>query len=273
MVNSSIWKDVYYTVTGSTSLTYYINVDSTTGDTIFYGKAYSMPGSNSIKINVSRNCADYLSNELPSLSVGTYTNPLASRYFYLYDSANTLLETYVFSYDWSYENSPSSLTPRYVYGQLVLSTSKGTTSYTNTISTYTSSSNYCGKYALIYLEPSGKWNSFLMEGNYKIKDKLNSFSTERTFNNQTYDFGKNKYINEIVTSYELNTGWLNDNESSLFAKNVLRSIKVYLQDIDGNKIVPVVITDTDVERKLYRNEKELISYTINVEESQNKEVR
>lgn len=272
MVQSSIWKDTYYTAATS-SLTYYIKVDSTTGQTIFNGKAYALPNSAVLKINMSKNCADFLSNELTSLNIGTYTNPLAARYFYLYNGEGSLLETYLFSYDWSYENNPASITPRYAVGQKVVTTTKGTTAYTNTISTYNDSSLYCGKYALIYLEPSGKWGSFLMEGTYRIKDKFTSYTTDRTYNNQTPEFGKNKYINEVATSYELNTGWLNDVESALFAKNIVRSIKAYLQDIPNGTIIPVVITDTDVERKLYRNEKELISYKLTVEESQNKEVR
>lgn len=272
MVTSEIWKDVYYTASTS-SLTYYIKADTTTGETIFNGKAYAMPDSNVVKVNVSKNCADFLNNELTSLSDSAYTNTLAARYFYLYDSSNTLLETYNFSYDWSYENNPQSLSGRYAMGQKVVTTTKGTTAYTNTVSTYSDSSLYCGRYALIYLEPSGKWNSFLMEGTHRITDRFNSYTAERNYNNQTYEFGKNKYINEITTQYELNTGWLSDRESELFAKNVLRSIKVYLQDIDGNKIIPVVITDSDVERKRYKNEKQLISYSITVEESHNKEVR
>ena len=51
------------------------------------------------------------------------------------------------------------------------------------------------------------------------------------------------------------------------------AIKVYLQDIDNNKIIPVIITDSNVERKRYKNEKSLISYTVTVEESHNKEIR
>ena len=272
MISSQIWKDVYYTASTS-ALTYYIKVDSTTGQTIFNGKAYALPDSVNVKVNISRNCADYLSNELSSLNNGTYTNPLAARYFYLYDSGGTLLETYLFSYDWSYENNPASLTPRYAVGQKVVTTTKGTTAYTNTISAYTDSSLYCGRFALIYLEPSGKWGSFLMEGTYRITDKYTSYNTEKSFNNQTAEFGKNRNINEVTTSYEVNTGWLNDNESELFAKNVVRSIKVYLQDIVKGTTIPVIVTDTNVERKMYRNEKELISYKVTVEESQNKEVR
>lgn len=271
MVQAPIWKDTYYTAS-TTALTYYIKVDSTTGDTIFNGKAYAMPNSSGVKINISRNCADYLNNELVSFSDGSHTNTFASRNFYLYDSASTLLETYVFSYDWSYENNPQSITPRYATGQKVVTTTKGSASYTNTVSTQ-SASNYCGRFALIYLEPSGKWGSYLMEGTYSISDTFNSYTTERNYDNQTLEFGKDRHINEVSTQYELNTGWLSDSDSELFAKNILRSIKVYLQDIDNNKIIPVIITDSNVERKRYKNEKALISYSVTVEESHNKEIR
>lgn len=272
MVTSSIWRDIYYTGNES-ALSYYIKVDSQDGNTIFNGKAYALPDSNIVSINISKLCADYLSNELTTLDNGTYVNPMASRYFYLFNGNGSLLETYLFSYDWSYEVSPASITPRYGIGQKVVTTTKGTTAYTNTISTYDSSSLYCGRFALIYLEPCGKWNSFLMEGRYRVSDTFNTYTTDRVYNNNTVEFGTNKYINQISTSYELSTGWLSDRDSELFAKNILRSIKVYLQDIEKNTVIPVVIMDSNVERKQYRNEKELISYTITVEESQNKEIR
>lgn len=274
MIQAPIWKDTYYKYYDVSALTYYIKVDSTTGDTIFNGKAYFLPDVDEISINISSICADYLENNLSTLEDGNYSNVNAVKDFYLFDADDdSVLETYRFNYDWSYEDIPVSLTPRYCYGQKIVTTTTGATAYTNTVSTYNGSSSYCGRFALIYLQPSGRWNSFLMEGLYKINDGFNSYTTDRSYNNTTIQFNKNKYINEITTTYELNTGWLNDEESELFAKNVLRSIKVYLQDIDRNKIVPVVIVENDVERKKYINEKKLISYTIRVEESQNKEIR
>lgn len=273
MVEAPIWKDTYYFHYDSTALTYYIKVDATTGDTIFNGKSYLMPDSDSIKINISKICADYLNNDLPSLVDSAYTNEDAIKTFYLFSDGDSFLESYTFYYDWSYENNPIGLTPRYAVGQKVVSTSIDEYGYTNTVSTYGDSTSLCGRFALVYLEPSGRWNSFLMEGLYKIEDDLNSYTTDRTYNNNTIDFNKNKYVNEITTTYELNTGWLNDVESELFAKNVVRSIKVYLQDMERNRIFPVVITDSNVERKKYINEKKLISYSIRVEESQNKEIR
>ena len=112
-----------------------------------------------------------------------------------------------------------------------------------------------------------------MEGTYTITDTFQSYTTERNYNNQSLEFGQERHINEVNTDYELNTGWLNDSDSELFAKNILRSIKVYLQDIDNNKIIPVIITDSNVERKRYKNEKSLVSYTVTLEESHNKEIR
>lgn len=273
MVQAPIWKDTYYTYYDASALTYYIKADSATGETIFNGKAYFLPDEDVVKINVSKICADYLDNDLPSLAESSYTNTNASRQFYLYSGDDSFLEVFLFNYDWSYETNPVGLSPRYAMGQKVVSTSKEDTGYTTTISTYSDSSLYCGRFALIYLQPDGRWNSFLMEGLYKIEDDFNSYTTDRTYNNTTIEFNKNKYVNEITTTYELNSGWLSDAESELFAKNIFRSIKVYLQDMEKNRIIPVVITETNVERKKYINEKKLITYKIRVEESQNKEIR
>ena len=274
MITAPIWKDTYYKYYDVSALTYYIKVDSqTTGDTIFNGKAYFLPDEDEVRINVSEICADFLNNELPSLEDTAYTNTYAARKFYLFDEDNNLLETYNFTYDWSYEDYPDILTPRYAYGQKVVTTVKGTTAYTNTVSTYEDYSDLCGRFAIIYLQPDGRWNSFLMEGLHKVSDDFNSYTTERSYNNTTLEFNKNRYVNEITTNYELNTGWLDDGESEVFAKTVLRSIKVYLQDIDEDRIFPVVITDTSVDRKKYLDEKKLVTYKVMVEESHNKEVR
>lgn len=275
MITAPIYKDTYFKYYDVSALTYYIIADSQlTGDTIFNGKAYLLPDEESVKINISRICADYLSNELPSFVNSSYTNSDAVREFFLYDADDdTLLESYKFSYDWSYETSPQQLSPRYAVGQKVVTTVKNASNYVNTVSVFNDSSLYCGRYALIYLQPDGKWNSFLMEGLYKVSDDFNSYTTERSYDNTKAEFNKNKYVNEITTTYELNTGWFDDRESEIFAKTVLRSIKVYLQDIVNNTIIPVVITDNSVERKMYLNEKKLITYKVVVEESQNKEVR
>ena len=64
MITAPIYKDTYFKYYDVSALTYYIIADSQlTGDTIFNGKAYLLPDEESVKINISRICADYLSNE------------------------------------------------------------------------------------------------------------------------------------------------------------------------------------------------------------------
>ena len=272
-----IWQDVYYEHIGATSLEYLIG--KTSSSPIFVGKAYALPGETSIKINISRIVADYLSNNLTSLENGTYVNYDSVQTFNIYDSDSNLLGTYTFYWDWTYGTTDTGeITGHYKTGQKVIVTTRNintgnTSNYTNVISTASTVTPYCGKYALIYQDLQGCYRSLLMEGTFKVNDELNSFETRRAYDNNTTNFGRMRYVNEINRSYELNTGWLSDAQSRKFAKNVVPSTRVYLNDIDNNTIIPVVIKETSVEHKRYANEKALISYTITVEESQIKEVR
>lgn len=135
---------------------------------------------------------------------------------------------------------------------------------------YTYSIRYCGDMALYYLNAQGGWDSFLIEGDVIKKDNYTIYEYNKSFNNQTIDFERNRYLNEIETAYELHTGWLSDRESDILAKNLLGSNKVYAHNLKTNKIFPVVITDTSVDYKKHKTEKKLVSYTINIVESQNK---
>lgn len=271
-----IWKDTIYTEldTGLTSMTYYI----TDGvNNVFYGRAARKPDELSIKINISRIVSDYLSNELISFNDGIYTSSGALKTFYLYNSDNVLLEQYQMLYDWSYEDIPYTaatttshpINGHYTQGQKVITSSVGS-AYTNTIST-AGASEYCGEYALIYLNSYGGWDSLLIEGKSEKTDRYTSYTTERFYNNTTREFGKNRYVNEIAGEWELHTGWLNDTQAANLVKNLLSSNKVYLQDITKHTIIPVVITNSEGVYKKFRNEKEFISYQIEIEESQNKE--
>lgn len=271
-----IWKDTIYTEldTGLTSMTYYI----TDGvNNVFYGRAAKKPDELSININISKIVSDYLSNELVSFNDGIYTSSGALKTFYLYNSDNVLLEQYQMLYDWSYEDitytaattTSHPINGHYAQGQKVITSSVGS-AYTNTIST-AGASEYCGEYALIYLNSYGGWDSLLIEGKSEKTDRYTSYTTDRFYNNTTREFGKNRYVNEIAGEWELHTGWLNDTQAANLVKNLLSSNKVYLQDITKQTIIPVVITNSEGVYKKFRNEKEFISYQIEIEESQNKE--
>lgn len=273
----SVWKDKYITITGQTSVDFKVTVG---GEDVFNGRAYALPNTSAITINVMEYVRDMVYNELTTFESGQHGSPNASKYVVLYNinTQNNVWSDYVCC-DWSYDDNYSSnwnhpINGHYVSGQtVILSYVLAGGSAQNEIYSYSAITPYCGKYSLLYLNSYGGYDSFLIEGSYKKKDTYNTFETERKFNNTTAQFGNLRYVNEITTEYELHTGWLKDSEAANLAKNLLGSTRVYLQDIDAQKIIPVVITNTDAEYKKFKDEKELISYQIDVKESQVKERR
>lgn len=275
MIEEPIWKDVYYTSTADT-LTYYIKLG---GETIFNGRAFKRPDSADLKININRICQNYLSNELPEAftaitSYTVLTSTTAVKDFLLYSSGGTLLETYRFSYDWSYDTQSrigSAINGHYAVFQYIMSTVKYDTYYTNIIRQQGANTSYCGDYAIYYLDSYGCWRSFLFEGNCRMFDDFTQYEYNRSFNNTTVEFERGRYISEITTSYELSTGWLSDSEAFNFARNLVGSNIAYLHNLKTDKISPIIIDESGVEYKENRtNGRHLIEYTIRVKESQNK---
>ena len=127
---------------------------------------------------------------------------------------------------------------------------------------------YCGDYAAYYLGAKGGWGAFLFEGKCKRTDKVDRHSINKTFSNITIEFGEMPYISEITPEYELNTGWLTDAQSEMFVKDLLESNRVYLHDLADDRIFPVVITDSEPSVKKFSDENKLVSYKVNVKESQ-----
>lgn len=274
MIIAPIWQDTEYT-SSEEVLSYYITYN---GDIIFNGRAYRKPDAVFLVINVNRICQNYLSNELPESFIGitgytTYQNDDAVGDFLLYDSNGTLLETYRFSYDWSYDLTSTVGSPvnaHYAYGQFIMSTTKQSTGYTNNIR-ISNSTTYCGDYAIYYLDSYGCWRSFLFEGNCKKNDNYIQYEYNKSFNNMTIQFEQGRYISEINTVYELSTGWLKDEEAENFARNVVGTNVAYLHNLKTNKIFPVLVNENGVEYKQYKtNGRHLVEYTISVKESQNK---
>lgn len=139
-------------------------------------------------------------------------------------------------------------------------------------------------YVLYYLNSYGGWNSFVIEGTVLKKDAITQYTTDKAFDNRTLQFEKDRYVSEISTSYELNTGYLSDWESANLAKNLIGSNKVYLHCLGEGYLTngvdyfnipsfikPVVITDVNVSYQTYEtNGKKLSKYKINVQDSQSK---
>ena len=283
-----IWQDVYYTSTTYSMLEYVINRKDRT--VIYAGRAYRRPGASVLSINISKICQDYIKDsfsetDFRTLVGTTYSHPESYVEFELRDMNGNLLNTYGFVYDWSYEawdkNARTVSNP--INGHTMAGMYDFNTVCRNVVSDNTmelatsvyevAAGNYCGEIALYYKNRKGGWDSFLIEGTVTKKDEYTKYTYNRSFNNNTLEFENGTYHSQIVTSYVLNTGWLNDQQSDNLAFNLLSSNEVYLHNLCTDKVYPVVIKDNTATYKTYKNNsRKLVNYQINVEESQRKEV-
>ena len=294
MISQVIWRDTYYTTTADTQQ-YYLQVN---GENIFYGKAYKAPDDDRLRINISKICQDYLDCEMPvstlTTSAMTLTHENAFKVFKMYNENNYPIETYRFLYGWNYDNydevpdpaenvivlsnpvnghfSGNQWRPYTTYGN-----SGSTRENTGWVKTETyGSDDYvteipCGKWAVIYLNARGGWDSFLFEGTENRTDEVNQHILNKSFNNNTSEYETDRYISEINTYHELNTGWLTDEEAKNFAWNFLNSNKVYLHNLITDEIKPAILTDNNVKYQTYQtNGKRLAQYKVKIKESQQK---
>lgn len=287
-ITAPIWKDTYYTTTADT-VNYSIGLD---GETIFTGKGVKYPGADEMFININKICRNYLECDIAALlttmpsSNTNLDHPNAQRTFNFY-TGSTLVNDYVFYQDYSYtDDKPTTgssivvsnpINGHFVPGMLKVRTYRGTSSYYTTGSASSSTGlGYttivkCVPYVLYYLNSYGGWDAFVIEGTGIKKDAYTTYKTDQSYNNTTLQFETNKYVQEIKTSYELNTGLLSDEQSANLAKNLLGSIKVYLQNIDEGWLKPVIITDSNATYQTYQtNGRKLCQYKINVQMSQSK---
>lgn len=291
---SPIWKDTYYT-TSASSANYYITLD---GGKIFSGKAVKYPDADNLQININKICRNYLECDIAELlnsmptSNTNQNHTQAQRTFKLYvDGSN--VRDYRLYQDYSYNsdkattgssiNVSNPINGHYVPGMLKVRTYRTTNTGSSDPSYYTTGSassstglGYtkrvkCTPYVLYYLNSYGGWDAFVIEGTTIKKDAYTSYQTDRVFNNTTLEYELNKYVQEIKTTYELNTGLLSDEQSRNLAKNLVGSLKVYLQNINEGWTRPVLIKDSGVTYQTYQtNGRKLCQYKITVEESQSK---
>lgn len=125
----------------------------------------------------------------------------------------------------------------------------------------------CGDYAVYYLGKCGCWNDFLFEGTCKREDSFTHYDYgsdgyNALTGNPEYSATIRRYCNEQVIRFECTTGWLTDKESENFAQDFIPATVVMLHELKTDKVYPVVIDDTSVETKKYKNNKQLNQYTV-----------
>lgn len=126
----------------------------------------------------------------------------------------------------------------------------------------------CKEFCLYYSNAYGGWDSLLIDGNVKRTDNITSYYYMKNYDNNSYQFEKNKYLNVITPTYVLHTDWFTDDEQSRL-HHLLESTEVYLHNLKTNEILPVNITNTSCEYKTYKNNgKKKFNNVINVEIAQ-----
>ena len=130
--------------------------------------------------------------------------------------------------------------------------------------------NTCYRYAIYWQNELGGYDYMLFAGKEMQTDNLSRLSYKKNYISQSLDFHEKDYLTTIGETWSLNTSWLTDaqgaNLISLFASN-----KVYLHDLETQKILPVNVTNSSLEHKTYKNQgRKLCSYVLEVKASQPK---
>lgn len=125
-------------------------------------------------------------------------------------------------------------------------------------------------YVLYYRNALGGIDLFPVTGKVIKSNDIEHLTINKKYDNRTLNFGKTNYENVLTERWQLYSGRLTDQQSKLM-HHLINSTYVYLYDIQADKFTPVVITDTEMEYKTYKNNNnKMVYYTINVEASQTK---
>lgn len=124
----------------------------------------------------------------------------------------------------------------------------------------------CDKYALIYVNALGGWDSLRIKGSSEASETYTRAESKKYYNNSVAsNRGRENYANEIVKGWRLNTGYLKDDQSKRM-NNLVGSVNVFLYDLVEGVAMPVVITDKQCVEKTYKGEgRRMVNYTLNVE--------
>lgn len=129
----------------------------------------------------------------------------------------------------------------------------------------------CSSYVLYYLNAYGGWDSLLIEGTDLEQDTIARSVMAMEYDNRSIqNRGTRNYVNEITKGFTLHTGILSDTESKRM-HHLINSSNVYLYDIAQGEMIPVIVTDTALQYRTYKNNgNKVVSYAVNVQVAQDR---
>ena len=291
----SVWEDIIFE-TDEDIFNYEVvmsvfNTNGLSNNTrIFEGRAYKYPDADTIKIKLNKIFENYLSNSFVNLindyniddiintsfNTDKYNYESCKRFYIINRDTNELLGEYVVLYDWSYKLKwrgedvvlSKPINNNNAVNQINLNTTVNAVGIVTNNITNENKINSCGDYAVYYLNSYGGWDTLLFNNKVNKSKNINYYTTEKYFRKPNVDFEQYRYISELQNSYELNTNFLTDIESQNIVDNLFVSNEVYLHNLKNNELFAVIITNTNIDYKVYSDGLELPQYTINVKESQ-----
>ena len=154
-------------------------------------------------------------------------------------------------------------TPGYSYGY-----SRNAT-YRN-LQVYKGAADCKTRYVLYYENAYGGIDALPVQGNATATDKITAYTTKNAVRVPSTTFSYRRYLNEIQKSWEFKTGYLSDEQASRM-HHLIESTMVYVWDIETATLYPVVIDETSLTYKTYKNQgRKFFNYSFKVRESQDK---
>lgn len=129
----------------------------------------------------------------------------------------------------------------------------------------------CATHALYYVNAFGGWDFLLLDGRVVETDNYVRKEASMEYDNREISArGSRNYVNEVSKTFFAQTGWLFGDQGKKM-HHLLGSTMVYLYDIEKDKMLPVVLSDTLCKYKTYKSEGgRLVNYTLNLRLAQNR---
>lgn len=291
-----IWEDTYGEIVSDEDFEDYTLEDN--GQIFYAGRAFKYPDENSIRVNVSRVVAPYLTTyfkDVEMYSDGTLVAAMTFVRDYSYDPGIDYSQNQPLSFpinglipsgvkmtvsEWA-STSGGSFQVTDDEGSLVvnevlqkgLNTAEFITgaegkTYTFGIEVFKVVSA-CEGALLKYVNAYGGWDYFFVEGVCKKTDKITRSSYEKDADALSSQFETKDYQASMEATWQGHTGWLTD-EQSFRMKHLVESVEVYMLDLATGDEMPVVMRDSSLEYKKFINGRKLVNYTLQWTESQKK---
>lgn len=130
--------------------------------------------------------------------------------------------------------------------------------------------NTCYPYAVYYLNKKGGYESMLFNRTMLQTDNLKFNTITNKVANTSTDFSKRIYHETITERFNLHSEFLTDEQAEKMTE-MFGSPQIWLHDLEKDKVIPCIVSDTNVKYLNWaNNKKKKVRFDITLENSQEK---